>query len=289
MTLSLDTLRKKAEAQWFYKVQIKRLGAQVHDPRVELAHWRPRGARNFGDELSVAIVERMLTLRGLHLDFCTPRPRRMLGIGSILMMAREGDTVWGSGVNGRNVEDEPGWRSLDVRSVRGPLTRDYLARKRPELEVPGIFGDPGLLLYDLFPSLRTRRTLPAHPERILIPNLNDLRGKALPDTLPIVSPLEPWPVVAEYIAQAKEIVTSSLHGLVLGHRLGKNVKLVRFTDAEPPFKYEDYALGAGLSGVQVFDSVEAALRVDLTAAPVEPSPALTEAFPYDLWEGAPAA
>ena len=286
MLQAVSKLRRKARSQWFYKVEMRRLAeaAESGPAGVELRHWRPRHGRNFGDELSVAIVEQLLALQGRSLEFAIPAPRRLHAVGSILQRAQDGDTVWGSGVNGRDVTREPGFRRLDVRAVRGPLTRDYLARWRPEIEVPAVFGDPGLLVYDLFPDLATRRSLPAYPEVIVIPNLNDLRMRSLNTDLPVISPLIPWPLMCEYIAQARAVISSSLHGFVLGERLGKDVKLVRFSDHEPIFKYEDYVLGSGReSGPRVFDSVEAARRVDMTAAPVLPPAGLREAFPHDLW------
>ena len=281
----LDKLRRKVESQYFYKVQIRGLDRATNKTRVRLHHWRPRVGANFGDELSVAIVDQMLALRGLRQDFTVPAAQGLLGVGSILQMAREGDVVWGSGVNGRNTGDEPSWQHIDVRAIRGPLTREYLARKRPDLALPTVYGDPGLLLFDLFPALLTRRTRPTHPERIVIPNLNDLRLKTLNTNLPVISPLEPWPLVVEHIVHAREIITSSLHGLVLGQRLGKNVKLVRFSGTEPMFKYEDYALGAGADELRVFNDVASALTVDLTAAPLASPVGLMNAFPYDLWDG----
>ncbi|MAS42542.1 MAG: pyruvyl transferase [Rhodobacteraceae bacterium] len=285
MTGVFDKLAKKAASKWFYKVEIKRLGRATDQTRIDVHHWRPKGAANFGDELSLVVVDQLLALRGLHRAFHAPSPRTLFAIGSILQMAQEGDTVWGSGVNGRDVGGEPGFSTLDVRAVRGPRTREWLNRWRPEIEVPEIYGDPGLLVFDLFPDLLTRHTLPSYPETIFIPNLNDLRLKALDTTFPIVSPLEPWPLVCEYIVNARNIVTSSLHGFVLGERLGKDVKLVRLSPTEPAFKYEDYVLGTGRpDGPRVFSSVAEAAKVDMTSAPVLAPPGLREAFPYDLWD-----
>ncbi|MEC9432492.1 MAG: polysaccharide pyruvyl transferase family protein [Pseudomonadota bacterium] len=285
MTGVVDKLAKKAASQWFYKVGIKRLGRATDQTRIDVHHWRPKGAANFGDELSLVVVDQLLALRGLHRAFHARAPQTLFAIGSILQMAREGDTVWGSGVNGRDTEREPGFSTLDVRAVRGPKTREWLNRWRPEIHVPEVYGDPGLLVFDLFPDLLTRRTLQSYPETIFIPNLNDLRLKELDTSFPIVSPLEPWPLVCEYIVNARNIVTSSLHGFVLGERLGKDVKLVRLSSTEPAFKYEDYVLGTGRTdGPRVFSTVAEAAKTDMTAAPVLPPPGLREAFPYDLWD-----
>lgn len=276
-------LKTALKTRWFYHVTMKRLEKKTRASVVKLVHWRPPIGRNFGDELSLVIVERLLAARNIRLDFQTKIPRRLLAIGSIMVKAQEGDTIWGTGVNGRNIAEEPSWQNLDVRAVRGPMSRDYLLSRRPSLQVPEIFGDPGLLLFNLFPELLARQTLPAYPERILLPNLNDLWQRHLPTDFDVISPLESWTYVVEHIVHAKEIFTSSLHGLVLGQSLGKDVKLVKFTNYEPLFKYEDYAYGAGLETLKVFDNLAAAKRVDMSGMVVRAPNRLAEAFPYDLW------
>lgn len=89
MPAFLDKLRRKVESQYFYKIQIRALDNATDKTRVRLRHWRPRIGANFGDELSVAIVDQMLALRGLRQDFTVLAAQGLLGVGSILQMARD--------------------------------------------------------------------------------------------------------------------------------------------------------------------------------------------------------
>src|SRR5262245_34695642 len=68
---------------------------------IELFYWRSPQGVNFGDYLSSVIVSKMAADAGCFLDEERPVPVRLLGIGSILHFARDGDVVWGSGVNGK--------------------------------------------------------------------------------------------------------------------------------------------------------------------------------------------
>ena len=117
---------------------------------IELIYWRSPLGVNFGDYLSSVIVTKMAADRGFFLDEARPKPARLLAMGSILHMARDGDVLWGSGVNGKISAAGHSFRQLDVRAVRGPLTRDYLVKRG--IEVPAVYGDPGLLVADLLPT-----------------------------------------------------------------------------------------------------------------------------------------
>src|SRR5699024_530321 len=130
-----------------------------------------RRCNNFGDLLGPLIVRKLI---GQHLAVRGPRrltrTRRVLTVGSILHAARDRDTIWGTGVNGKNPVGELRFSSLDVRAVRGPRTADILRGKG--IDTPAVYGDPALLLPALFPELwneantKTRRT-------VYLPNLHD--------------------------------------------------------------------------------------------------------------------
>jgi pyruvyltransferase len=99
---------------------------------VELVHWNPRPAlfsgrlgkrvrirpriNNFGDLLGPVIVRRLLELRGI--DPKRGRPTRLLSVGSVLRLAREGDTIWGTGANGKSLDRAFDFEALDVRATR---------------------------------------------------------------------------------------------------------------------------------------------------------------------------
>jgi pyruvyltransferase len=245
---------------------------------VELFYWRLRdGRQNFGDHLSSAIVTKMAASRDRFLDEVAPTPRRMLAIGSILHYANDGDVIWGSGLNGSVPVERHQFQTLDVRAVRGPLTREFLQKRG--IAVPEVFGDPALL---------TRRLLGerfATEERsdpiVFVPNFQDLPLTEGWEN--VVSPLQPWAEVIRRIVRAELVVSSSLHGLVIADAFGIPCTYLRLTDSENMFKYEDYALGTGRSSLKVARSREEAVRASPLDPPRPDLDRLEASFPWDLW------
>ncbi len=246
-------------------------------PSVSLYHWQPRdGRRNFGDHLSRVIVTAAAAERGLTLEDEVPAARRLLAIGSVLHDARDGDTIWGSGVNGKIALDQITARRLDVRAVRGPKTAAVLRERG--MNVPDVFGDPALLVPHFFGA-----RFPVRPERdyIIVPNLHDLPLIADQDRL--VSPLWGWNRCVAAIVSARLVIASSLHGLILADAFGVPARFLRLSETEATFKYDDYAQGTGRASLPFVTSVEAALGEGPHDPPqFDPAP-LRAAFPADLW------
>lgn len=258
---------------------------------VEVVHWNPRsrvirghefGRRrnNFGDLLGPVIVDAICRSRGLE-----PRSRddrRLLCVGSVLHFAHDGDTVWGSGVNGKIGAGEYSFDRLDLRAVRGPRTRDWLLARG--LAAPEVYGDPALLLPILFPQLRATEK---HRELAIVPNLHDAwKFRSHAD---FVNPQWNWRRVVREITGAEIVVGSSLHGYVIGQAFGIPAALMT-SDSEHPFKYLDYVEGTGGSVVQPEASLAAAINSARAVARRREDPlaawnaqSLLKAFPEDLW------
>lgn len=264
---------------------------------IEIVHWNPRrnhlpvlrrwpvGPRvgNFGDLLGPLVARHVLETR-LPAGARAPHPGRLLTVGSILHFAHDGDVVWGTGVNGKVPDDAFRATGVDVRAVRGPLTARWL-EQRLGVDVPAVYGDPGLLVRELAPHLVGVE--PRHA-RAVVPNLHDSpRYRAHPEYVdPRATPL----AVVERIARSEVVLTSSLHGLVVAEAMGVPAALLR-AGAEPPFKYDDYVRGTGREPLPVFDDLDAAeahaRTLDgSTALDAWDQEALVAAFPVDLW-GAP--
>ena len=141
--------------------------------------------QNFGDYLSCIIVAGTARKLGLKRSNMSAG-QKLLAIGSVLHFAQNGDIVWGTGMNGKIPPERHAFFSLDVRMVRGPMTRDFLVQKG--MVVAEVFGDPALLLPLLFPEF-TRK--PKLNKIIVLPNLNEyqLIKKRVPGTMQLVSPL----------------------------------------------------------------------------------------------------
>ncbi|MCP2264680.1 polysaccharide pyruvyl transferase family protein [Promicromonospora thailandica] len=238
--------------------------------------WR-RAVNNFGDLLGPLIVARLVADNEL---VESDSPRRLLAVGSILNLARAGDVLWGIGANGKTLDQTAPYRELDVRAVRGPLTREFLRQKG--YDVPAVYGDPGLLVGRLWPREDVARG--TRPRAVtVIPNLHDLhharnRSDAVAPTT------ELWKTLAA-IAASDLVVGSSLHAIVVAESFGVPARLVS-SSVEPPFKYEDYYRGTGRPDFRPAPDVDTA--VDWGGEPLpswDPGPLLA-AFPRDLWKPA---
>lgn len=247
-------------------------------PAVTCFSWRPRGDHlNFGDHLAEVIVDAVLATQNLTRFEEVRRPARLFSVGSVLHFAREGDTVWGSGVNGKIAEEAHRFQNLDVRAVRGPLTAEFLRRRG--ISVPDIYGDPALLL----PRLMEGRFQPSGEDAaIFVPNLNDLGSFESP--VPVVSPLRGWNHVVSRIVRARLVLASSLHGLVLAEAFGIPARYVRLSNKENLFKYNDYYLGSGRGEAEFATTIEQGLEMGGVPPLAHDGSALLNAFPFDLWE-----
>jgi len=242
---------------------------------------RPR-RENVGDYLSPLTVQRMLDRFGWRIADKRPDRGRLLAIGSVLHFARDGDVVWGAGVNGKVPEHRHRFEQLDVRAVRGPLTRDFLLRRG--VDCPAVYGDPALLMPALFPEFRV-----ADPdtmaEYVVIPHLNDspARWVAEVDAGHILWPTAHWKRFVRRILASRLVISASLHGLVIAEAYGIPARALRLAEGEPQFKYADYYLGTDRPEFRFARSVGEALRLGGEAPPRIDLRLLMNRFPVDLW------
>lgn len=265
---------------------VKAQTAAAPTPQISLRYWRPAdGHRNFGDELGRVVSTLMLARQGITTEDESLRQCHLLSVGSILHFAQDGDVIWGSGRNGKVDADKHVWTQLDVRAVRGPLTRNFLAERG--IFCPEIYGDPALLLPGLLPLRKTE----AQHEIGFVPNLNDLKHRVVdPDDIirqgmHLISPYLPWRQAIKEIISCRTIVSSSLHGMAIAEAYGIDACLVRLSQHEPPFKYLDYFAGTQRPEHYIAETVPDARAAVGGLAPLsfDPEP-LKAAFPYDLWQ-----
>lgn len=252
---------------------------------VPVTYWNPRSrrlgglplaprVRNFGDLLGPWIVRRMVDRLGLQRPGdATPA---LITVGTIMYLAPEGATVWGTGSRDTVPLNRRSLMSLDVRAVRGPLTasmiRDY------GVQVPEIYGDPGLLVAALEPHLLS---VQKQWDVSYVPNYADFDSWRAQGVRPLINPRGHLDRVLGAIAASKAIVASSLHALILADAL--QIPATRVASGqEGDFKYHDYALGAGRPIHEVVsrpvDGVHA-----LASPPSIDVTQLTDSFPSDLW------
>ncbi len=160
-------------------------------------------------------------------------------MGSIAHHAAEGDVVNGVGCKHPDVPPPPVVNPPLIRGVRGPKTLEALRNAGHDTSTVEFMGDPGLLIGRLFPQLLD--ILPETNREIFIPHFRERsQFGAVVGTAPVVD-IDATPLsVATEIARAEVVHTSSLHGLIWAHALGRDALLVQPRTAESAFKYEDY-------------------------------------------------
>tara|TARA_B100000378_G_scaffold267849_1_gene254498 strand:- start:3389 stop:4228 length:840 start_codon:yes stop_codon:yes gene_type:complete len=195
--------------------------------------------QNFGDYLSIVIVGEILKQNGLNFSNFS-NSNKLLAVGSVIHFANNNDIVWGSGINGKISESRYKFNNLDIRAVRGPLTKEILNKRN--ISVPEIYGDPVLLLPSLFPLFK-KSTIAK--KIIVLPNLNELEiaKKNCPENMKIVSPLRYWKSVVNEILSSELVLTSSLHGLIISELFDVPARFLKPVGGETLFKYDDYYLG----------------------------------------------
>ena len=202
--------------------------------------WSWINGQNFGDYLSLVIVCEIAIKEGLLPLHTTPT--RLLALGSIIHFAKDGDVIWGSGVNGKISKEKHQFTNLDIRMIRGPRTHGFLQNIIP-VNNP-LFGDPALLIPTIFQDLHWD---PIPGKIIALPNLNDhtLEQMHIPKEITHISPIRYWKNVLTEILTSELVITSSLHGFILSDVFGVPVQLVKPSGGETLFKYHDYIEGTG--------------------------------------------
>ncbi len=259
------------------------LQVTAHEAELPLYFWDARatqGFSNFGDALSEALTERILghKVRVVESPICNER--KLLGMGSILNYAQENDVIWGTGVNGKTPMSAYAFTNLDVRAVRGPLTRKFLLDRG--IACPEVYGDPTLLLPLLFPEF-TKNPNPSK-EYIVIPHYSD--EPLFLSEFSTVSVKEPWDQVVNKILDSKFVISSALSGVIVAEAFGISARLLIIENAnntENLFKYQDYYFGTNRFDFKYATTVEEALKIGGEPLPQCDLKKLYEAFPFEFF------
>ena len=149
--------------------------------------------------------------------------------------------IWGSGIvyPDQAIKEKP----KNVLAVRGPLTRNYLLNYG--VNCPEIYGDPALLFPKYYkPTVNKKYKLG------IIPHFRDKNNKFLEkyknnnDVLIIdVTNIKPWSKFIDDINSCQNIVSSSLHGIIISDAYGIPNTWIEFDAGESKrFAFQDYLL-----------------------------------------------
>jgi pyruvyltransferase len=247
-----------------------------------LYYWQQKDFVNFGDFLSVQIVEKIVNEPVAIFRRGKTPGNKLLAVGSMLYFASDGDVIWGTGVNGKQLDPLAyQFHTLDIRAVRGPLTRRFIMENF-HIDCPAVYGDPALLLPCLFPEFKRQErprfdylVIYHYKERFDFPRKEN-----------VVFATDPWDEIVRKICDSRFVISSSLHGIIVAEAFGIPARMLRVAEYEPLFKYADYYAGTGRWSFDYATSVEEALEMGGESPARCDLRHLYEAFPFEYWPSA---
>jgi pyruvyltransferase len=246
-----------------------------------LYYWQQKAFVNFGDYISLKLVERIVDGPVQLYKKKKTDQQKLLAIGSILYHANENDVLWGTGFNGKFLNKKDyNFSNLDVRALRGPLTRQFLS-EHFGIQCPTIYGDPALMFPYFFPEL-TKSKNPTK-EYIIIPHFSEKHLFPRDELGIVVYPTDPWDEVIKQILNSKFVISSSLHGVIIAEAYGIPARMLRVTHNEPLIKYQDYYFGTGRPNFLYATSVEEALKMGGEGPFKCDLEKLYDSFPFEFW------
>ena len=200
---------------------------------------------NLGDELNFYILKavspyKLYNYRDIYCFSST----NYSCIGSLIDIGllNNHTIIWGSGA--MIGKGKLNYKPLKVCAVRGKLTRKYLLEQG--IDCPEIYGDPALLLPKIYqPKVEKQYKLGVIPhyvdqENPLVTELSHLYGGNV--CIIKMKDYRDWKDVVDNINRCEQIISSSLHGLILSDAYNIPNAWVEFSDrvAGEGFKFKDY-------------------------------------------------
>lgn len=241
---------------------------------------------NLGDSLGEVIIQFLLQKEGLSLDSPVNGTKHLYCVGTNIHGAYQSATIWGSGIYPPRSRVEAmlqkiSRRKLDVRAVRGPLTKKQLEKYGHKC--PAVYGDPAILMPMIYNSRKEKKY-----EYLVIPQfIDENKFRMNHPNEPMVSMnTDDYKFVIDEIVSSKIVYTSSLHGIILAEAYGVPAVFFRSLPKYKDFKYLDYYFSTGRRDVKIAGSFEEALRMKPLPLPDLSGlrQGLLNTFPYDLWE-----
>lgn len=189
---------------------------------------------------------------------------RLLCVGSIAHLSTSGDVLSGVGCRTTDLSALPKG-SIHIHGLRGPISYDIFKRAGYDVSQVAFLADPGLLIGKMLPE-----RAPVRGHVLFIPHYRERKAirKKVPAAMRVVDIDNNPLLIARNIQSAECVYSSSLHGLIFAHALGRPCVFVRPESDEPLLKFEDYFLSVGLAFPKPLDTIGDA---DFAATPTSPA------------------
>lgn len=240
---------------------------------------------NLGDYLSKVVVEWMLEKRGLSMDSNVEKTKCLYAVGSILGFGFQDATVWGSGLLRKENAYRLVRQKLDIRAVRGPVTRNILLSMG--VNCPNCYGDPAILMPLIYNNNKVVKkykvSVILHHTSTMRQNLEKLNSDGVHYIEILTTDFKSF---IDEILSSETIISSALHGIILAESYG--IPVVYLKDSMPgqDLKFNDwYAATRRTNYVAATSLEEALMRLPTNGVPdLEVLRKNIETvFPYDLW------
>ncbi len=241
---------------------------------------------NLGDSLGEVIIRFLLSQKGIDINAHCDKTSHLYCVGTNIHGAYQDATIWGSGIYPPQTKAEfflqkLSRRKLDVRAVRGPLTKQVLEKYGHKC--PTVFGDPAILMPMIYSPKMEKRY-----DYIVIPQF--IKEKEFRENHPNERMLsmntDDYKFVIDEIVSSGIVYTSSLHGIILAESYGVPAVFFRGLPKYKDFKYYDYYYSTGRKDIHIAESFEEALKMQPLPLPDLSMlrKGLLNTFPYDLWD-----
>ncbi|MEK8031846.1 polysaccharide pyruvyl transferase family protein [Ideonella sp. DXS29W] len=197
---------------------------------------------NFGDILNPYLVEKLTGRPPLRVQ----KGAGVLAIGSTIRFARDDAVVWGAGTPRMTDRLNAKARYL---AVRGPLTARLVEESGGR--APSVFGDPAVLLPRVY---RPRPAARRHALGVVMHHAHH-GAWLIEGDVKVISILragyEGIEQFVDELCQCDQILSSSLHGLIVSHAYGIPARWFTAVDSPDAIpgdgtKFHDYFLSVGL-------------------------------------------
>jgi hypothetical protein len=219
-------------------------------------YWYQENIINFGDQITKYLVKKV---SGINIkNIVNPNRTKqtvLLGVGSIMRLCNKNTIIWGSGIRDKDQSVNNG---KIIRSVRGPLTRERLIKNG--YECPPIYGDPGLLLSKFYiPTVEKKYNLGIIPHYSQYQKVYEIYEKEFLDGEVNIIDLRTDDIesTVNKILSCKNIVSSSLHGIVVANSYDIPVRWIKFDNNiyGDDTKYYDHYLSIGIDNEKYIDAI----------------------------------
>jgi len=216
----------------------------IHTDKNSVKVFWYRDIPNFGDAVTPLLLGRLTGKKVVWVNPFYYKKKHALVIGSILSTANRYSVIWGSGfMSDKNKSID---RSVEIRAVRGPKTRQKLLDAG--IHCPEVYGDPALLLPKVYnPQIEKKYKLGivAHYADNKNSWLNRFQNEKDVKILN-VQELDPLKFIDD-VLRCEKIASSSLHGIILADAYEIPSIWIKFSDniKGGNFKFHDYFMSVG--------------------------------------------